>query len=80
MLDMTLASMLTGLMSVGLGAPVDLVKIRLQMQTLPCLAGISFTITTLQTILKGISFSTTILQTILAGTVPIVPMGLDSSF
>ncbi|CDR07724.1 unnamed protein product [Oncorhynchus mykiss] len=39
MLDMTLASMLTGLMSVGLGAPVDLVKIRLQMQTLPCLAG-----------------------------------------
>ncbi|XP_052343465.1 solute carrier family 25 member 48-like isoform X21 [Oncorhynchus keta] len=38
MLDMTLASMLTGLMSVGLGAPVDLVKIRLQMQTLPCLA------------------------------------------
>ncbi|XP_020308729.1 solute carrier family 25 member 48 [Oncorhynchus tshawytscha] len=38
MLDLTLASMLTGLMSVGLGAPVDLVKIRLQMQTLPCLA------------------------------------------
>ncbi|XP_024284496.2 solute carrier family 25 member 48 [Oncorhynchus tshawytscha] len=38
MLDMTLASMLTGLMSVGLGAPVDLVKIRLQMQTLPCLS------------------------------------------
>uniref|UniRef100_A0A673VZU2 Solute carrier family 25 member 48 n=1 Tax=Salmo trutta TaxID=8032 RepID=A0A673VZU2_SALTR len=38
MLDMTLASMLTGLMSVGLGAPSDLVKIRLQMQILPCLA------------------------------------------
>ncbi|KAK6297982.1 hypothetical protein J4Q44_G00310370 [Coregonus suidteri] len=38
MLDLTLASMLTGLMSVGLGAPVDLVKIRLQLQTLPCLA------------------------------------------
>ncbi|KAM3612707.1 uncharacterized protein V6R79_013011 [Siganus canaliculatus] len=33
MLDLTVASMLTGLMSVGLGAPVDLVKIRLQMQT-----------------------------------------------
>ncbi|XP_072296132.1 solute carrier family 25 member 48 [Eucyclogobius newberryi] len=31
--DLTLASMLTGLVSVGLGAPVDLVKIRLQMQT-----------------------------------------------
>nr|XP_057920704.1 solute carrier family 25 member 48 [Doryrhamphus excisus] len=33
MLDLTAASMLTGLVSVGLGAPVDLVKIRLQMQT-----------------------------------------------
>nr|XP_046262799.1 solute carrier family 25 member 48 isoform X2 [Scatophagus argus] len=33
MLDLTVASMLTGLVSVGLGAPVDLVKIRLQMQT-----------------------------------------------
>ncbi|KAM9849791.1 solute carrier family 25 member 48 isoform 2-T2 [Aulostomus maculatus] len=33
MVDLTVASMLTGLMSVGLGAPVDLVKIRLQMQT-----------------------------------------------
>ncbi|XP_054648093.1 solute carrier family 25 member 48 [Dunckerocampus dactyliophorus] len=32
-LDLTVASMLTGLVSVGLGAPVDLVKIRLQMQT-----------------------------------------------
>lgn len=32
-LDLTVASMLTGLASVGLGAPVDLVKIRLQMQT-----------------------------------------------
>ncbi|CAL1614339.1 unnamed protein product [Knipowitschia caucasica] len=31
--DITLASTLTGLVSVGLGAPVDLVKIRLQMQT-----------------------------------------------
>ncbi|KAK7921814.1 hypothetical protein WMY93_008716 [Mugilogobius chulae] len=31
--DLTVASMLTGLVSVGLGAPVDLVKIRLQMQT-----------------------------------------------
>ncbi|KAL0973721.1 hypothetical protein UPYG_G00210060 [Umbra pygmaea] len=38
MLDLTLASMLTGLMSVSLGAPVDLVKIRLQLQTLPMLA------------------------------------------
>lgn len=33
MVDLTVASMLTGLVSVGLGAPVDLVKIRLQMQT-----------------------------------------------
>ncbi|XP_028816122.1 solute carrier family 25 member 48 [Denticeps clupeoides] len=38
MLDLTLASMMTGLVSVGLGAPVDLVKIRLQMQTQPLLA------------------------------------------
>ncbi|CAI5653198.1 unnamed protein product [Oreochromis niloticus] len=38
MLDMTVASMLTGLMSVSLGAPVDLVKIRLQMQTQMVLA------------------------------------------
>lgn len=33
LLDLTVASMVTGLVSVGLGAPVDLVKIRLQMQT-----------------------------------------------
>ncbi|KAI5607996.1 solute carrier family 25 member 48 [Silurus asotus] len=33
MLDLTVASMMTGLVSVSLGAPVDLVKIRLQMQT-----------------------------------------------
>lgn len=39
MLDLALASMLTGLVSVGLGAPVDLVKIRLQMQTQMVLAG-----------------------------------------
>ncbi|XP_017296273.1 solute carrier family 25 member 48 [Kryptolebias marmoratus] len=38
MLDLTVASMLTGLVSVGLGAPVDLVKIRLQMQTQTVLA------------------------------------------
>ncbi|XP_061580725.1 solute carrier family 25 member 48 [Cololabis saira] len=38
MLDLTAASMLTGLVSVGLGAPVDLVKIRLQMQTQTVLA------------------------------------------
>uniref|UniRef100_A0A087XRH3 Solute carrier family 25 member 48 n=2 Tax=Poecilia TaxID=8080 RepID=A0A087XRH3_POEFO len=38
MLDLTVASMLTGLISVGLGAPVDLVKIRLQMQTQMVLA------------------------------------------
>ncbi|KAI1899063.1 hypothetical protein AGOR_G00078830 [Albula goreensis] len=37
MLDLTVASMLTGLISVGVGAPVDLVKIRLQMQTQPIL-------------------------------------------
>lgn len=37
MLDLTVASMLTGLVSVSLGAPVDLVKIRLQMQTQPIL-------------------------------------------
>lgn len=39
MLDLTAASMLTGLVSVGVGAPVDLVKIRLQMQTQRVLAG-----------------------------------------
>ncbi|KAM6924212.1 solute carrier family 25 member 48 [Xenentodon cancila] len=38
MLDLTVASMLTGLVSVSLGAPVDLVKIRLQMQTQTVLA------------------------------------------
>ncbi|XP_074530975.1 solute carrier family 25 member 48 [Halichoeres trimaculatus] len=38
MFDLTVASMLTGLMSVGIGAPVDLVKIRLQMQTQMVLA------------------------------------------
>lgn len=38
-LDLTVASMVTGLMSVGLGAPVDLVKIRLQMQMQMVLAG-----------------------------------------
>ncbi|KAA0709269.1 Solute carrier family 25 member 48 [Triplophysa tibetana] len=38
MLDMTAASMLTGLVSVVVGAPVDLVKIRLQMQTQHVLA------------------------------------------
>lgn len=41
MWDLTVASALTGLMSVGLGAPVDLVKIRLQMQTQMILAGTS---------------------------------------
>lgn len=50
MADLTLASMLTGLMSVGLGAPVDLVKIRLQMQTQMVLAGKSMFI------LGGVSF------------------------
>ncbi|XP_028314713.1 solute carrier family 25 member 48 isoform X1 [Gouania willdenowi] len=35
LLDLTLASALTGLVSVAVGAPVDLVKIRLQMQTQP---------------------------------------------
>lgn len=39
MWDLTAASALTGLVSVGLGAPVDLVKIRLQMQTQTILAG-----------------------------------------
>ncbi|XP_004073735.1 solute carrier family 25 member 48 [Oryzias latipes] len=38
LLDLTAASMLTGMVSVGLGAPVDLVKIRLQMQTQTVLA------------------------------------------
>uniref|UniRef100_A0A8C5QH97 Solute carrier family 25 member 48 n=1 Tax=Leptobrachium leishanense TaxID=445787 RepID=A0A8C5QH97_9ANUR len=37
-LDLTVASMLTGLISVGIGGPVDLVKIRLQMQTLPVIS------------------------------------------
>ncbi|KAK1804460.1 hypothetical protein P4O66_020467 [Electrophorus voltai] len=38
MLDVTVASMTTGLVSVSVGAPVDLVKIRLQMQTQSVLA------------------------------------------
>uniref|UniRef100_A0A8C6CXT2 Solute carrier family 25 member 48 n=1 Tax=Moschus moschiferus TaxID=68415 RepID=A0A8C6CXT2_MOSMO len=33
--DLLLASMVAGMVSVGLGAPVDLIKIRLQMQTQP---------------------------------------------
>lgn len=33
--DLLLASMVAGVVSVGLGAPVDLIKIRLQMQTQP---------------------------------------------
>ncbi|NWV35022.1 S2548 protein, partial [Grantiella picta] len=33
--DMTVASIVTGVISVGIGAPVELVKIRLQMQTEP---------------------------------------------
>ncbi|XP_029324466.1 solute carrier family 25 member 48 isoform X2 [Mus caroli] len=33
--DLLLASMLTGVVSVGLGGPVELIKIRLQMQTQP---------------------------------------------
>ena len=44
MLDLTVASALTGLMSVGLGAPVDLVKIRLQMQTQTVLAGVCLSV------------------------------------
>ncbi|KAM9064734.1 solute carrier family 25 member 48 [Sarcophilus harrisii] len=35
--DLILASMLSGVVSVGLGSPVDLIKIRLQMQTQPFL-------------------------------------------
>ncbi|XP_038596503.1 solute carrier family 25 member 48 isoform X4 [Tachyglossus aculeatus] len=35
--DLVLASMVSGLISVGLGGPVDLIKIRLQMQTQPFL-------------------------------------------
>ncbi|XP_006631971.1 solute carrier family 25 member 48 [Lepisosteus oculatus] len=35
MLDLVLSSTMTGFISVGIGAPVDLVKIRLQMQTQP---------------------------------------------
>lgn len=33
--DLLLASVVAGVVSVGLGAPVDLIKIRLQMQTQP---------------------------------------------
>lgn len=33
LMDLALASMVTGFVSVGIGSPVDLVKIRLQMQT-----------------------------------------------
>ncbi|XP_042527261.1 solute carrier family 25 member 48 isoform X3 [Dipodomys spectabilis] len=37
--DLLLASMAAGLVAVGLGGPVDLIKIRLQMQTQPCREG-----------------------------------------
>lgn len=37
--DLLLASMVAGVVSVGLGAPMDLIKIRLQMQTQPFRAG-----------------------------------------
>ncbi|CAH6796978.1 Slc25a48 [Phodopus roborovskii] len=37
--DLLLASMAAGMVSVGLGGPVDLIKIRLQMQTQPFLEG-----------------------------------------
>lgn len=37
--DLLLASMVAGVVSVGLGAPVDLIKIRLQMQTQPLQEG-----------------------------------------
>uniref|UniRef100_A0A8C2EB65 Solute carrier family 25 member 48 n=1 Tax=Cyprinus carpio TaxID=7962 RepID=A0A8C2EB65_CYPCA len=72
MLDLTVASMLTGLVSVGVGAPVDLVKIRLQMQTQPVLAGnfsetnISRKITTFNFNLAG------------NGSVPLRSMGIQS--
>lgn len=33
--DLVLASMVTGVVSAGLGGPVELIKIRLQMQTQP---------------------------------------------
>lgn len=37
--DMTLASIVAGVISVGIGTPVELVKIRLQMQTQPYTKG-----------------------------------------
>jgi len=37
--DVALASMVAGFISVGIGTPVDLVKIRLQMQTQPYIKG-----------------------------------------
>lgn len=37
--DVALASVVTGFVSVGIGTPVDLVKIRLQMQTQPYVKG-----------------------------------------
>lgn len=37
--DLLLASVVAGAVSVGLGAPVDLIKIRLQMQTQPLREG-----------------------------------------
>ncbi|XP_063303524.1 solute carrier family 25 member 48 isoform X2 [Pelobates fuscus] len=40
LLDLTIASSLTGFISVGIGGPVDLVKIRLQMQTEPLISEI----------------------------------------
>ncbi|XP_069932222.1 solute carrier family 25 member 48 isoform X5 [Oryctolagus cuniculus] len=38
--DLLLASMVAGVVSVGLGGPVDLIKIRLQMQTQPFQEGV----------------------------------------
>lgn len=37
--DVALASIVSGFVSVGIGTPVELVKIRLQMQTQPCIEG-----------------------------------------
>lgn len=37
--DMTVASLVAGVLSVGIGTPVELVKIRLQMQTQPYTKG-----------------------------------------
>ncbi|XP_030911192.1 solute carrier family 25 member 48 isoform X2 [Geospiza fortis] len=52
--DMTLASLVSGVISVGIGTPVELVKIRLQMQTQPYTKGaVSWAVCTPMDVVKS---------------------------